>query len=273
MSADPLIELRDVSFSYSPGAGVLDRLSVSVPEGSITGVVGPSGCGKTTLLAILAGLRAPSAGEVTRRGSERLAGHHPLSMVFQKDTLLPWLTTAENVGLYFRLNSARTARTAGTDKVAAAQRVAHLIKLAGLEGAERKYPYQLSGGMRRRTAFLAAVAPQPQVLLLDEPFSSLDEPTRVGIHQSIYEIVRELGITVILVTHDLAEAISLCDEVLILTNRPARVCQRHTMPFGVQRNMYDLRRTPEFLRFYGLLWEELSRQIRAAVGHGPDGGG
>jgi NitT/TauT family transport system ATP-binding protein len=119
--------------------------------------------------------------------------------------------------------------------------------------------------MRRRTAFLAAVAPQPQLLLLDEPFSSLDEPTRVGIHQSIYEIVRELGITVILVTHDLAEAISLCDEVLILTNRPARVCARHTMPFGRQRNMYDLRQTPEFLRYYGVLWEELSEQIRAGA--------
>jgi ABC-type nitrate/sulfonate/bicarbonate transport system ATPase subunit len=179
-------------------------------------------------------------------------------MVFQKDTLLPWLTVAQNVALYFKFHPAPRAEVQ--------QRVEWLLELAGLDGFERAYPYQLSGGMRRRVAFLAAVAPLPSLLLLDEPFSSLDEPTRVAIHQDVYAIVRRLGMTAVIVTHDLAEAISLCDEVVILTRRPGSVAVRHQVPFGNDRNMLELRQSTEFLALYGRVWHDLSEQLEPARG-------
>jgi len=136
------------------------------------------------------------------------------------------------------------------------------VKLAGLGGAERKFPYQLSGGMRRRTAFLASVAPHPRTLLLDEPFSALDEPTRIGIHQDIFNIVKREGITVLLITHDLGEAISLSDQVLVLTSQPASVFSRFDIPFGDERNFLELRENPRFLDLYGHVWEQLAVQIQ-----------
>jgi ABC-type nitrate/sulfonate/bicarbonate transport system ATPase subunit len=137
-----------------------------------------------------------------------------------------------------------------------------LIKLAGLDGFEGLYPYQLSGGMRRRTAFLSSVAPFPRVLLLDEPFSALDEPTRIGLHQDVFDIVRRYAITVILVTHDIAEAISLSDEIVLLSKGPAVVRSIRRVPFGNERQMLDLRKMPEFLELYGELWDELSNEIK-----------
>jgi ABC-type nitrate/sulfonate/bicarbonate transport system ATPase subunit len=115
--------------------------------------------------------------------------------------------------------------------------------------------------MRRRVAFLTAVAPLPRTLLLDEPFSSLDEPTRVEIHQDVLDIARKYEMTMVLVTHDLAEALSLCDEVLILSSQPGRVVSRHPVPFGPERVMLELRQTPDFLDMYGRLWRDLSEQI------------
>jgi ABC-type nitrate/sulfonate/bicarbonate transport system ATPase subunit len=176
-------------------------------------------------------------------------------MLFQRDTLLPWLTAEDNIGLHFKFASSKVPK----DEVR--RRVAELIQLAGLEGAEKKYPYQLSGGMRRRVAFLSAVAPLPRTLLLDEPFSSLDEPTRVAIHQSIFDIVKRYRISVVLVTHDLAEAISLSDRVVILSARPGTICGTHAVEFGSKRVMLELRENPRFLELYGELWHELRRQI------------
>jgi ABC-type nitrate/sulfonate/bicarbonate transport system ATPase subunit len=251
-----LVAFEHVSFSYVPGAPVLDDVSLNIQEGSVVGIVGPSGCGKSTVLSILAGLNRPAGGTVRWAPDTATSRRHQLAMVFQKDTLLPWLTARDNAALHFRF------RNSHTPKPEAEARVAALMSMAGLDGAEHKYPYQLSGGMRRRVAFLTAVAPQPRTLLLDEPFSSLDEPTRVAIHQDVFTIVKRLGITVVLVTHDLAEAISLCDEVVILSTRPARVFERHHVPFGAKREMLKLRQTPEFLSLYALLWEQLSVQIR-----------
>jgi ABC-type nitrate/sulfonate/bicarbonate transport system ATPase subunit len=247
--------LRDVSFAYPNGTVAVTGITLQVPHGRRIGIVGPSGCGKSTLLALVAGLNRPTSGEleVNRQSSDR----HPVSMVFQKDTLLPWLTAEQNVNIFYRFH--RPA-----DRAEVRRRSAELIRMAGLEGFESAYPYQLSGGMRRRVAFLAGVAARPEILLLDEPFSALDEPTRVAIHQDVFDIVRDLGMTVVLVTHDLAEAVSLCDEVLILSARPGTIVTRHEMPFGAERNMLELRQTPEFLDCYGTLWHELGLQIAAS---------
>lgn len=252
----PLLDVADVSFAYPGGSTVLDHLSIAVPEGSITGLVGPSGCGKSTLLALVAGLIKPADGRVVWAPETASPPRHPLTMMFQKDTLLPWLTVENNIGLHFRVAHS------GLSKEQQRARIAELISLAGLNGAEKKFPYQLSGGMRRRTAFLTSVAPHPRTLLLDEPFSALDEPTRIGIHQDIFNIVKREGITVLLITHDLGEAISLSDQVLVLTAQPATVFRRFEIPFGRERNFLELRENPRFLELYGHVWEQLAVQIQ-----------
>jgi ABC-type nitrate/sulfonate/bicarbonate transport system ATPase subunit len=254
---DDLVTLSSVRFSYPNGLKVLDGVDVTVPRGSIVGIVGPSGCGKSTILRLIAGLLTPTGGTLQRRhgtGRER----HPLAMVFQQSTLLPWLTAQENVGLCFRIGSAHRLPREEQKKL-----IARLLDLVGLSEFAGSYPYQLSGGMQRRIAFLASVAPMPELLLLDEPFSSVDEPTRVGIHQDILKIIHDFHITVILVTHDLAEAASLCDEVLIMSQRPGRIAHRHMVPFGPARTMLDLRHSPAFLELYGTLWADLSKQMTA----------
>ena len=251
-----MLDVADVTFAYPNGATVLDRLKIAIPEGSITGVVGPSGCGKSTLLALVAGLLAPGSGKVTWSAETVDPPRHPLTMMFQKDTLLPWLTVEDNIGLHFRVSKSSLS------KEQQRARVADLVRLAGLVGAERKFPYQLSGGMRRRTAFLTSVAPHPRTLLLDEPFSALDEPTRIGIHQDIFDIVKREGITVLLITHDLGEAISLSDQVLVLTAQPATVFRRFEIPFGPSRDFLSLREDPKFLELYGEVWEQLAVQIQ-----------
>lgn len=262
-STHSTVRLEKVGFSYSTDAVVISDLNFEVEEGSVVSIVGPSGCGKSTLLALIAGLEQPNTGSLTWSEEERRPARHPLTMMFQKDTLLPWLTVEDNVGLHFRFQPKRWSKQERRD------RVAHLIEMAGLGGSERKYPYQLSGGMRRRAAFLTAVAPGPRLMLLDEPFSALDEPTRIAIHQDVFKIVKDEGITVVLITHDLGEAISMSDRVLVLSARPAAVVEDYSVPFGGDRNMMALRQQEEFLRLYGHTWETLSQQIRSGSKGGP----
>lgn len=268
-SREPVLELREVRFAYPDGTLVLDGVSTSIERGTILGIVGPSGCGKTTLLYLIARLLQTSSGEIVRRLDD--PSRHELSMVFQKDTLLPWLNVAENVRLFarFRVHGLRRGRVRSRFQAQAVraraaeldESVQKLLDLAHLGDRADAYPYQLSGGMRRRLALLAGVAPHPHILLLDEPFSAVDEPTRIGIHQDVFDIVRRMGTTVVIATHDLAEAVSLCDRVVILSNRPVTIAYEHVIPFGVKREMLSLRAQPEFLEIYGRLWDGLSEQI------------
>jgi NitT/TauT family transport system ATP-binding protein len=266
-----MLELDNVHFGYAGGPEVLAGISLSVPFRSIVGVVGPSGCGKSTLLSVVAGLLDPSGGAV--RMSDIDPQRHPLSMVFQRDTLLPWLTAADNVRLFskFRTHGKRQrfgrllhSRRSEQARRELDDRVETLLRMVHLEESSDFYPYKLSGGMRRRLQFLAGVAPHPQMLLLDEPFSSVDEPTRIGIHQDVFDVIRSLDITTLLVTHDLAEAVTLCDRVVILSNRPSRIVKDHAMPFGETRDMLHVRGTREFLDLYGRLWNDLSAEIAAS---------
>lgn len=265
-----LLELRNIQFSYATGRHVIDDLSLSVERGSVVGIIGPSGTGKSTLLSIIAGLRKPNSGTVERHFEP---GQHPVSMVFQKDTLLPWRTAADNIRLFadFKCHGLRRRwrdvprqRQNVGARQALEDRVDELLEIGKLGDSRDAYPYQLSGGMRRRLAFLVAVAPSPQLLLLDEPFSSVDEPTRVGIHQDVLRIMQARGMTVVLATHDLAEAITLCDKVIVLSNRPASIASIHQIPFGADRNVLRLRESDEYLSLYGGLWHDLSAQIAAS---------
>jgi ABC-type nitrate/sulfonate/bicarbonate transport system ATPase subunit len=262
-AAPALVSMQGIRFAYEPTTPIIDGLTADVPQGSIVGIVGPSGCGKSTLLSLISGLEEPGEGSVVWQPDRSSQPRHPLTMMFQKDTLLPWLTVQDNIGLHFRYR-----RGSRAERAERRERIQHLVELAGLQGWERKYPYQLSGGMRRRAAFLTAVAPNPRMLLLDEPFSALDEPTRIGIHQDIFRIVKESGVTVVLITHDLGEAISLSDKVLVLSARPTTIVAEYDIPFGRERNMMELREHGDFLELYGSTWERLSEQIRRGAGGG-----
>jgi ABC-type nitrate/sulfonate/bicarbonate transport system ATPase subunit len=272
-----ILSLEDVCFAYPDGTYVLDEISLSLRSGEILGIIGPSGSGKSTLLNIIAGLVLPTAGTIQHRFGP--GSGHPLSMVFQKDTLMPWLTAAENVRLFARFKKHGLRRRFwhyGSGKAAARaeldRRVQELLELVGLGDRGDAYPYQLSGGMRRRLAFLSAIAANPQVLLLDEPFSSVDEPTRIGIHQDVLRISRMMGMTAVLVTHDLAEAITLSDRIVVLTNRPARIAKERPVPFGRERQVSELRETKEYQELYAGLWHELTTQIAASSTPAPQAG-
>lgn len=255
------IDFSGVGYSYPTGLQVIEGLDLNITRGRSIGIVGPSGCGKSTVLSLIAGLRHAQAGQV--RLTPDQSGRHLLSMVFQKDTVLPWLTVEQNVRLHYSFRKAK-GRRRGPSRNEIDDKIRELIAMVHLEGFEKAYPYQLSGGMRRRVAVLTSVAAFPQVLLLDEPFSAIDEPSRVAIHQDVFNIVRELGITTVLVTHDLAEAASICDEVYIMGPRPTFVFSRHEVPFGDERDMMSLRERPDFLELYSLLWRDLHLQIDAS---------
>ena len=261
----PLLRAEHLKYAYPGARGntgdvlAVEDVSITVEPGTVLSIVGPSGCGKSTLLSLVAGLQPPISGTVEWSPVDRQAladrTQRLYTMVFQKDTLLPWLRVEANIawGLrYLKLTEKQRK-----------ERVTQLLELVGLTEFRRAYPYQLSGGMRRRVAFLAGVAPMPQVILLDEPFSALDEPTRVNIHVEVKRIVAELGMAVILVTHDLSEAITLSDRVCILTKRPARVAKVFDIPFGPDRDVRGLRETDAYLSTYKAMWHELNLQIAA----------
>lgn len=256
----PILSIIDAGFTYPNGLRAISDISFELPRGEIIAVVGPSGCGKTTLLRLVGGLVPPTEGVVSRNfvGVDRDGhGRHPCTMVFQEDTLLPWLKVRQNVGLAYRFQHKRGAEVRN--------HVDRLLKMVGLEEFGDYFPLKLSGGMKRRVAVLTAVAPLPEILLLDEPFSALDEPTRIAVHQDVHQLIREFGISGLLVTHDLAEAISLADRVVLLSRIPARIVNDYPIPFGHDRAMLELREQPEFLELYGKLWHDLRLEISRGV--------
>lgn len=207
MSDKPLI-LEDVYRSFG-GLDVLTRISLQVSRGEFIAIVGPSGCGKTTLLNLCSGFDRPTSGTVTLSGR--------LRMVYQQDGLFPWQTVRENIALGFRHLDNDDERK---------QQLREMISLIGLEGFDDHYPHQLSGGMRQRVELARALAGDTDVLLLDEPFSSLDYLTRLRMRVELARMLRERPRTVVLVTHDIEEAVQLADRVVVLTERPARIsCQ------------------------------------------------
>ncbi len=204
-AGESLLRLSGVSHAY-PGVEVLKGLELEVRRGEFVALVGPSGCGKTTLLNLCSGWLRPSAGVVDRAGRVR--------MVFQQDGLFPWLTVDENVRLGLRHLPAEAERQ---------RRAASLLSLIGLSSFASHYPHQLSGGMRQRVELARALAGDTDLLLMDEPFSSLDYLTRLKMRGELARLLREQPRTVVLVTHDIEEAAQLADRVLVLSDRPGRI--------------------------------------------------
>lgn len=261
-SREILVSMTDLSYSYDSATPVLDRFTLDIRAGEIVSLVGPSGCGKSTLLRLIAGIARPQGGTL-RVAREIVDEPCSVTMVFQNDTLLPWRNVQKNAMLYSRFQRLRARRAEASER---SERVRELLTLVGLGDHLKKYPFELSGGMRRRLAFAAAVAPAPRLLLLDEPFASVDEPTRIQIHHDILPIIRNLGMAVIIVTHDLGEAASLSDRVLILTRRPTAIYSENEIPWGRDRDIVVLRESSEFTTVYGGLWHDLRLQLEGAVG-------
>lgn len=216
------IKLTGVAHRY-PQADALERIDLVVGHGEVVGIVGPSGCGKSTLLSIVCGLSEPSRGSVEIGGSEESADRLPsCAYMPQRDLLLPWLKAIDNAGL--------APRFAGVGRDLARRSAAEMFGRFGLEGFEDSLPGELSGGMRQRVALLRTLATDRPVLCLDEPFSALDAITRADLQSWLASILREEPRTCLLVTHDVEEAIYLCDRVLVLSGRPGRIVREITSP-------------------------------------------
>ncbi len=214
---EPHVELDNVTKFYDAQERLhaLHEVSFDIEHGEFVSIVGPSGCGKSTLLKIIAGLDTPSSGEVRLQGGPVRGPHSKISMVFQAFGLFPWRTVLENVeyGLEMR-KSPKKERVEISEQY---------MEMMGLGGCEHMYPKQLSGGMRQRVGIARALAVDPEVVLMDEPFSAIDEVTGDILREEVSEIHKELGKTFVLVTHNLSEALELSDKVVVLSSRPAKV--------------------------------------------------
>jgi ABC-type nitrate/sulfonate/bicarbonate transport system ATPase subunit len=217
----------DASHRYGPLL-VHDGLKFSVAPNEFVCICGPSGCGKTTLLDMLAGILAPSSGHVLIDGTRANPKEHSISFVFQEPSTFPWLTVSQNVatGLNIKGGPADQVRS----------KVANIIEIVGLKGFEDYYPHQISGGMKQRVAIARAFATEADLILMDEPFVSLDQPTREHMQREVLDIWRHMKRTVIFVTHNLEEAVYLADRVLILSAKPARIVAQLPIPLQHPRD-------------------------------------
>ncbi|MEM3736583.1 MAG: ABC transporter ATP-binding protein [Candidatus Bathyarchaeia archaeon] len=250
------LEIIDVTKVYPLGnhnIPTLDRVSFHVHDREFFCVIGPSGCGKSTLLRMMAGLDAPTSGEIRLRG-ERITHPHPkISMVFQSFALFPWRNTLQNIeyGLEVR----------GVPKAERRRIAEELIELVGLKGYEYSYPKQLSGGMKQRVGLARALAVDPEIVLMDEPFSALDEFTAQTLRSEVVELWKSTGKVFILVTHNLTEAVELADRIVVLSARPARVKNLINVDLKRPRNRSNI----NFIRcqknLFNLLREELENTI------------
>ena len=217
-------------------------LSFSVKQGEFLAVVGPSGCGKTTLLSLAAGLLKPSAGKIENGGVT-------FGYMLQKDELFPWRTIEKNVFLPLEIQRRNTPERR--------QKVLSLAEKYGLKDFLKSFPRELSGGMRQRAALIRTLAAEPDVLLLDEPFSALDYQTRLNVCDDVYRIIKSEKKTAVLITHDISEAVSVADEAIVLSRRPATLVAEYALPFGEETPL-KRRENPAFSMWFERLWKDLN---------------
>jgi NitT/TauT family transport system ATP-binding protein len=251
----PKLATRNLSKRFD-GLEALRDLNVEIERGGFVSVVGPSGCGKTTFLRIVAGLETASAGEVLLDGHLVRGPGRDRGFVFQADSLLPWRTVLGNAMI--------GPEVAGRNGEPERRRTLELLKLVGLEGFEAYYPRQLSGGMRQRVNLARALAIDPQVLLMDEPFSALDAQTREIMQTELMRIWEQGRKTVLFVTHQIDEAVFLSDRVLVFARRPGRLQESVEIKMPRPRHL-AIKRTPEFVAYVDHIWRLIEDDVRASV--------
>lgn len=251
---EEILELKQIDYSYHTMDGetrALSDISFSMKEGEFVAVVGPSGCGKSTLLSLISGLIRPEHGQIRIRGKDLKESTTNIGYMLQHDQLFEWRTIYNNVILGLEVQHMLTTK--------ARQKAHELLDTYGLSQFEQARPSQLSGGMRQRAALVRTLVLEPDILLLDEPFSALDYQTRLRVGDDIGQIIRREKKTAILVTHDLSEAVSLADRVIILSPRPATIRQTLPLIFDLDQDTpLNRRNTPEFKTYFNLIWKELN---------------
>lgn len=257
----PVIRVEQVTKVFqTPKQGkvvALDDITIDISYGEFVTVVGPSGCGKSTLLKMIAGLTSISSGKIFYQGEEVRGLNTKVGYVPQESKLFPWLTTEENVG--FGLDSRRFSKEEREG------RIRHFIKLAGLEGFEKHYPSQLSGGMSKRASIIRALVYEPAVILMDEPFGPLDAQTRMILQDELLKIWEQKRQTIVFVTHDLVEAVALADRVAVITHRPGQVKDIIKVPMGRPRNIFEIHRQEGFDEAHARLWNIFRHELKLQV--------
>ena len=246
----PLLELKNVGLNYHSKTDetcALKNVNFCINNGEFVGLVGPSGCGKSTILSLIAGLLSPSSGEVLINGKSIKQNEHKIGYMFQKDLLFPWRTIMQNVCLGLELNKQKENTYAE-----------ELLKKYGLFEFKNKYPHELSGGMRQRVALIRTLVLKPQILLLDEPFGALDYQTRQNVIDDISSIIKNENITSLLVTHDVTEAISMCDRVIILSKRPSEVKKEIEIQLDKTQLPTQRKTDEKFFEYQTQIWKELA---------------
>jgi NitT/TauT family transport system ATP-binding protein len=254
------VELRDVSLRYftqETETEALAGISLAIRAGEFVSIIGQSGCGKSTLLSLISGLMQPTGGEVLVDGQRVDRPSPKVGYMLQQDYLFEWRTILENTML--------GAEIQGRDIVAAGDRAKMLLTRYGLGQFFDYLPRQLSGGMRQRVALARTLVTEPDVVLLDEPFSALDSQTRIALADEVAEVLRREGKTAILVTHDIGEAIAMADRVVVMSRRPGRIRSDHAIRLdggdGKRPTPFAARSTQQFNTYFKMLWEELEVHV------------
>ncbi len=250
---ESILEVKNISKKYQGKEGevlAIENVNFRIKEGEFVSIIGPSGCGKSTLLSIISGLETKTNGEIYIEG-EKVKGNSPkIGYMLQKDCLLDWRTIWSNTIFGLEIK--------GKVNEENKKYVEELLKKYNLYEFRNKYPSELSGGMRQRVALIRTLAIKPKILLLDEAFSALDYQTRIMVTNDIYNILRKEKITTLMVTHDISEAISMADRVLVLSKRPGTVKDIHKIDFEMEnRNPINCRENPKFSKYFNTLWKEL----------------
>jgi NitT/TauT family transport system ATP-binding protein len=251
------VEKLDKRYRSTTGDVVaVDNVSFTVRQGEFVALLGPSGCGKSTILNMVAGLLDRSGGNITIDADNVVQGqiNRKVGYVFQRDTVFPWRTVENNIGYGLEL--------AGVAKAERVGKVARAIETAGLTGFNKNFPRTLSGGMRQRVALMRTLIMEPEILLMDEPFGALDTHTKLEMHKTLLEIWERERQTVLFVTHDLGEALTLASRIILLSARPGRLKEDFEVPFERPRDAVSLRETPEFGRLYSHIWHSLGEEFR-----------
>jgi NitT/TauT family transport system ATP-binding protein len=233
----------------------LQPTDLQIRKQEFVALVGPSGCGKSTILNLVAGLLGPTEGDVLYDGVAVTGPNRRVGYMTQKDTLLPWRTTVDNIRIALELKCRATPRSEIADKVK------QLIELVSLTGFERHYPAELSGGMRKRVALARTLIYEPETLLMDEPFGALDAQLKLIMLDQLQTLTQQRKMTVVFVTHDLGEAITLADRVVIFSARPGRIRTIRDVPLARPRDVFKVRFTDAFARFHEELWDVLKDEV------------
>jgi NitT/TauT family transport system ATP-binding protein len=259
-AAPAILVVDDIVKRFETPDGVLtavDHVSFTVTPGEFVAVIGPSGCGKSTLFNVIGGLLDGYEGGVSVAG-ERVSGPHPaIGMIFQEESTFPWRTVIDNVAFPLEI--------AGMPRAERYERARHFVALVGLDGFERRYPAELSGGMRQRVSMARTLVASPKIMLMDEPFAALDEQTRLLLGDKVLQIQQQLKQTTLLITHNIAEAVQLSDRVLVMTYRPGRLKRSVTIDLPRPRSS-EIVSSEAFGRYVAQIWgdlrEEASRGMR-----------